>query len=310
MKKNTFGDFLMTGGILIIGLAEAAHLAALFLKLSFTECSRLFGGLTGAALACGAGFLLAGRHRAAKPGGGTGRRKGARRAESPQDRPETVLWGLFLAVATSQLIFICMGDTMYRQKDMTVETVGSFLVSDAVYQVNPMTGMPYLEGMPLRWKILCLPTLYGSLCRLTGLRPELVVWRIVPVAVLLGCYMAFHLLGRALFPEDGRKRACFLLAVAVLLWAGAYSYGMDGFDVLCCGWQGTTIRNGVMLPWEFSLCIRKKWPGVLLCILAEACIAWTLYGLGTCVAVAAGMVLAQLCLGKRAAGGAGKEGAE
>lgn len=330
MKKYTFEDFLITGGIIIIGLAEAAHLAALFLELSFAECSGLLGGLTGAAPVCAAGILLAGRHRAAKGGLGTGRRgkgwdglRGCKAAkgdigvgsgesggaEGPRDRTEMVLYGLFLAALASQLIFICRGDTMYREKDMTVETVGSFLASDAVYQVDPMTGMPYLEGMPLRWKILCLPTLYGSLCRLTGLSPALVVWTIVPAVVLFGCYAAFSVLGKALFPEEGRKRACFLLTVAILLWVGAYGYGMDGFGVLCCGWRGTTIRNGILLPWALSLCIRKKWPGVLLCALAEACIAWTLYGLGTSVALAAGMALAQLCCRKRAAGSAGKEGA-
>lgn len=306
MRKYTFGDFLITGGIIIIGLAEMAHLAALLLKLSFAECSWLLGGLTGMALVCGAGFLLVRRHRAAKEGTGSGYRG----VEGSKDRPEMVLYGLFLAVAASQLIFVCMGDTMYREKDMTLETVGSFLASDAVYQVDPMTGMPYLEGMPLRWKILCLPTLYGSLCKLTGLRPALVVWTIVPVAVLFGCYAAFAVLGRALFPEEGRKRACFLLTVAVLLWVGAYGYGMDGFGVLCCGWRGTTIRNGILLPWVLSLCIRKKWPGVFLCVLAEACIAWTLYGLGASLAVAAGMALAQLCCSKRKAGSAGKEGAK
>lgn len=288
---------------MIIGLAEAAHLAALFRELSFAECSGLLGGLTGAVLVCVAGILLARRHRAAKSGTGAGQR-------GEVDRRTLVLYGLFLAVAASQLIFICMGDTMYREKDMTVETVGSFLASDAVYQVNPMTGMPYQEGMPLRWKILCLPTLYGSLCRLTGLRPELVVWIMVPAAVLFGCYAAFSVLGKALFPEDGRRQACFLLVVAILLWVGAYGYGMDGFGVLFCGWRGTTIRNVIILPWLLSLCIRKKWPGVLLGVLAEACIAWTLYGLGTSVAVAAGMALAQLCCRKMAAGGAGKEGAK
>lgn len=309
VKKNTFEDLLISGGIIIIGLAEAAHLAALLLELSFAECSRLLAGLAGAALACGAVLWLARRHRAAKAGTGALGRGGIQPTEGRGDRPEMVLYGMFLAVAASQLIFICMGDTMYRERDMTVETVGSFLASDAVYQVDPMTGMPYLKGMPLRWKILCLPTLYGSLCRLTGLRPELVVWTIVPVAVLLGCYAAFAVLGKALFPESGRRRACFLLAVAVLLWVGAYGYGMDGFGVLCCGWRGTTIRNAMLLPWTLSLCIRKKWPGVLLCALAEACIVWTLYGLGASVAVAAGMALAQLCCGKMAAGGEGKEGA-
>lgn len=192
-----------------------------------------------------------------------------------------------------------------------METVGSFLASDGIYQVNPMTGMAYTEGVPLRLKILCLPGLYGSLCRLTGLRPGTVVWRIVPAAVLFGCYTAYALLGKALFPQDRRKRACFLLVVSALLWAGAYSYGMDGFGVLCCGWQGLTIRNCVLLPWLLSLCIRKRWAWAILCVLGEACMVWTFYGCGACLAVAVGMALAQICGGKlkRMAGDMGKEDA-
>lgn len=306
VRKISFGDFLLTGEIIIIGMAEAVHLAALFLGLSFARCSKILGGLTGAAFVFGAGFLLVRRRAAAKSG--TARRGGSP-AAGQRDRAVTLLRGMFLAVAASQLIFICGGDTMYRQGDMTVETVGSFLAADAVWQVNPMTGMPYLEGMPLRRKILCLPTLYGSLCRLTGLRPETVVWTIVPAAVLLSCYVAYGALGKALFPEDPGKRACFLLAVAVLLWTGAYGYGMDGFGALCSWWQGAVIRNVVLLPWLLSLCLRKKWPGIVLCVLAEACMAWTLYGLGACAALGAGMGLAQLCCGKRAAASRGKGGA-
>lgn len=209
--------------------------------------------------------------------------------------PERLLYGIFALMVALQLIFIVMGNAIYRKGDMMVETVGSFLVSDGIYQVNPMTGMPYTEGLPLRLKILCLPTLYGALCRWTGLQPALVVQRIVPVLVLLSSYVSFSLLGRALFPENGRKRAWFLLLVSLLFWVEAYRYGMDGFNLLCCGWRGVAIRGGVLLPWTLSLCLRRKRLGVVLCVLAEASIVWTFYGCGACLAMAAGMTAAQMC---------------
>ena len=170
-----------------------------------------------------------------------------------------------------------------------------------------MTGMPYAEGMPLRLKILCLPTLYGSLCRWTGLRPALVIRTLVPMAVLLSCYVSFSVLGRTLFPEDRQKRACFLLLTSLLLWVGAYGYGMDGFNLLCCGWQGVAIRSGVLLPWTLSLCLRHKWFGAFLCVLAEGSIVWTFYGCGICLAVTAGMAVAQLLCGRQKAVGKGEE---
>lgn len=302
MKKYTLGDWLITGEIVIIGLAEVSHLAALFLKLPFTRCALLFGGLAGGVLLVGAvygGLRMKGRfERGETPW-----------AQRSWDTPERLLYAAFAAMALSQLCFIGMGNIGYRQGDMTVETVESFLACDGLYQVNPMTGMPYREGIPLRLKILCLPTLYGSICRLTGLRPVTFVQVIVPMAVLLSSYVAFGAVGRALFPGDGRKRACFLLIVSLLLWTGAYRYGMDGFNVLCCGWRGVSVRSGVLLPWTVSLCLRGRWRSAVLCVLAECCLVWTLYGFGACAAVAAGMAMAQWCSHRfaRLAAGRGQE---
>lgn len=83
-----------------------------------------------------------------------------------------------------------------------------------------------------------------------------------------------------------------MAAAALLLWVESSAPGTEGFGLLYCGAGGLSIRNCVLMPWLFSLCIRKKWFLTPLCILAEACIAWTFYGLGACVAVAAGMALA------------------
>ena len=71
---------------------------------------------------------------------------------------------------------------------------------------------------------------------------------------------------------------------------------MDGFNVLFAGWRGVSIRNAVLIPYTVSLCIRKKYLHALLCVLAEACIVWTHYGLGACLVVILGMALIQfLC---------------
>lgn len=181
---------------------------------------------------------------------------------------------------------------------MTVETVGSFLTTDAIYQVNPMTGQPYTQGIPSRLKILCLPTLYGSLCKWTGLSPGAVIWKGIPVAVLCSCYVAFGQLAHSLFPENGVsgqrvKRITFMTIVSLLLWAGTYQNGMDGFNLLCSGWRGVTIRNVVLFPWLMSLCLRRNYRLTVLCILAEACMVWTLYGCGVCMFVTAGMAVLQ-----------------
>ncbi len=179
---------------------------------------------------------------------------------------------------------------MYLRRDMTVEAVNSFLTADAIYQVNPMTGQPYEIGAPLRLKILCLPTLYGILCRIFGLSAMQVVWGVIPVITLLLSYLAYSLLARQLFSKSRLKRGCFLVFAALLFWAGDYAYGMDGFGLLHGGFWGVTIRGAVLVPYVIGLVLRRRWKLVVLCVFAEACIVWTLYGLGACVFVAAGLL--------------------
>ena len=76
-----------------------------------------------------------------------------------------MIYAIFVIIIILQLVQVVMNQKLYLDGDMTRETVNSFLAEDAVYRVNPMTGQAYTLGMPLRLKILRLPTLYGILCR-------------------------------------------------------------------------------------------------------------------------------------------------
>ena len=127
---------------------------------------------------------------------------------------------------------------------------------------------------------------------LTGLSPVFLVQTIIPILNLILTYVAFAVLGKVLFPASRQGSVGFQLAVSLLMWVGAYMYGMDGFSLLCSGWRGVAIRNLILIPWLISLCIRRKWFGVLLCLAAEVCVVWTFYGLGACIVVALGMAIA------------------
>lgn len=295
MKKITLGDFGIVQFIVAIGTAEVAHLAGTVLGFGFAKCAVIWALLWAVVFfgCCGLAFLQRKKwfeekqsFKEKRQSVGTGSLWGG--------RAEGAVWVLFGLVVLSQILFVFLVNPVYRQGDMTVETVGSFLATDGIYRVNPLTGQPYAAGIPLRLKILCLPTLYGSICSLTGLEPVLVVQKFVPVLVLLGSYVAFGELGKSLFGEDTRKRSAFMLTISLLIWAGAYVYSMDGFGLLCSGFRGVTIRNLILVPWTFALCIRRKWLGVILCVLGEACIVWTLYGMGVCLLVAAGMLVSQV----------------
>lgn len=317
--KLYMADRLIVGLMTVVGTAEAVHLAAVFFACSFTDAVKWFVLLTVALVLGSLGVRLclarAGQERAA--GGrqtgraGTRRRswrqtgragiRGERRGRILAERPgwsgsdcTPFVAGVALAFALLviyQIVTISSADSVYRVGDMTVETVESFLETDGVYRVNPLTGQSYEAGVPLRIRILCLPTLYGILCRVFGLRAAEMVWSIVPLYVLLLSYLAFWTLARTLFSgeKDKEKRLLFIVLVAAVFCVGDYLYGMDGFGLLHCGGRGVTIRNGILLPYIVGLMLRHKWKPAVLCILAEACLVWTLYGMGACLLTALGM---------------------
>lgn len=293
----TVCDALLTGWIAVTGVTEAIHLAAVFRHLSLSLCTALFGILTLVmTLMSLVIWLLPGLLK--KQGFG---KRGS-------DKP-TLLFLLPVALLLSQLAYIVFAGGIYLSRDMTLETVLSFLNTNGIYQVNPMTGAAYEAGIPLRIEILCLPTLYSVLSRIFHVEARTVVWTVVPCVTLICSYSAFRCAGRSLFPESVKRQECFLAVAALLLWAGSYVFGMDGFDVLYSGFRGVTIRNAVLIPYLFSLCIRKKRKSAVLCIAAEACLVWTLYGMGICLFAAAVYLVWQL-LWRRIDKIGGKEAAQ
>ena len=290
-------DSVLTGGMIIIGLAEAAHLAGCILGRSFSGCVMLFGAGVGVCLAAAAFILFPERKRqkADLQLQRKASREQVKRALTVRNTgAQQFVWVVFGVIAVVQLVTVVTAQEVYLDGDMTRETVSSFLSSDVIYQVNPMTGQPYTAGIPLRLKILCMPFFYGSLCKGFGLGVDTVVLSVVPAFVLLGSYLAYSTVAKRLFPEDGSKRAAFMVAVALLYSVGDYMYGMDGFDILHSGFRPVAIRAAILLPYTFGLMLRKKYKLVVLCILAEACMVWTLYGMGACVAVTAGMLVLKL----------------
>lgn len=277
-------DEILTGVILLIGLAEAAHLKEVALGRSVSASTDFFLLLTVGTLLVSAGILLADclRNRGGAAGKQGTRRegiKGRMLSARPERRelPALICLGVLAAV---QIGIAAAGTSPYLDTDMTLETVEGFLKTDRIYESNPMTGLPYQQGIPSRLKILCLPTFYAMLCRLSHTGAELLVRHAVPVAVLLMAYLVYGILAKSLFPENRRFREIFLTLTLLLFFAGDYMYGMDGFGLLHGGFQGVNIRGAVLIPYLLSLCLRRKWRLALGPVLAEACIVWTMYGLG------------------------------
>lgn len=299
----TFADSVIVGGMLVIGLAEVVHLWAVVSGQSFSRCVRFF--LLGVFLLLLVAMLLIAveRIRRKKDKGYakeaerlriekamTQNRPNSQNSQNNQNSIERILYIIFGIMVLLQIILLVWRQERYLVGDMTVETVNSMLVTDTIYQVNPMTGRPYTLGIPMRLKILCLPTLYAILCEVFDKSAVYLVWNVVPVLVVVGSYLAFYTVAKALFPDEHKKRGVFLVLVALLMWVGTNSYGMDGFGLQYAAYRGVSIRAGILLPYTFGLILRRKWKLVPLCILTEACIVWTLYGMGACLIVTLGMI--------------------
>lgn len=204
---------------------------------------------------------------------------------------------VFGMLVVLQIWSICRNGYVYLTGDMTLETVQSFLEQDSLYEIHPLTGRPYEVGVPMRIKILCLPTLYAAVCSVFRLAPQLVVWKLMPIYFLLCSYLVYYLLGRRLFGEKAFYRGCFLVLVVLIMGWGTYAYGMDGLGLLYRGFRGESIRAGILLPYVLCQVLEHRWWSVLLCIGAELFIVWTLYGMGACVFVAIGFLVIALVKG-------------
>ena len=282
-------DILIGGSLIIIGLTEVAHLAGCLLGWSFLSVTDLLLAETVLFVLTVLLVSLIGRKKKAKTVNGA--------AQSGSGKNEVnagmqwILTGALAFLILIQMLRILSGDRAWLEGDMTLETVNTFLAENAVYSVNPLTGTAYTAGMSFRLKILCLPTLYGTISRWSGMAPTDVVYRLIPCLTLGLGYFAYGKLGNAFFEGNPIKMRTFLLMVGILFSTGAYMPGVDGFDVFYGGFRGVTIRAIVLVPYLIACLMEKKYFGAVLCILAEACIAWTLYGAGVCLLITAAWVV-------------------
>lgn len=304
------GEILPVGFCVVIGGTEAAHLMTVFLGWSVSRVSLLWGGMMVILLVASVILLWAvpgGRKTVSGRGAAESGKcfrdvvaRGAGRHEAGTVKmTDQLLAGAFALSVMFQVIVIMTGDWSCDSGDMTLEMVRTFLAKDQVYGVNPLTGQAYAAGVPLRLRILCLPSLYAFICRLTGLDAELVVCRMVPVAVLFGSYFAYSILAKVLFEKDRTGRFVMMLVISVLYWCGDYPDAMDGFLLLHGGYRGLAIRNGILIPFALGMCLQRKWKAAVLAVLAEACIVWTLYGLGACLLVVVVMFFIDLWIRAR-----------
>ena len=274
-------DLLIRSCLIIIGLTEVAHLAGCLLGWSFLAVTELLAEAVVAMLALILFGLIA-RKKAMAVSVIVGKTAPEKKKAIRRQQILAAALGFLILL---QVLLIITGKKVWTDGDMTLETVNTFLKENGIYTVDPLTGEPYTQGMSFRLKLLCLPTLYGTISRWSGMSPETVVYRLIPCLTLCMGYLAYGRLGAVLFDYNRKKCNIFLIIVGILFCAGTYMPGVDGFDIFYGGFRGVTIRAAVLLPYLFSCLLERKYLGAVLCILAEACMVWTVYGAGVCLLV-------------------------
>lgn len=269
-------DAWIMGGMCCIGVAEALHLLGTFAHLSLGRLLLLWHG-TIAVLGMAALALVARTYHMHKE----------RFRILPERGGSFALPGIFLLVALIQAVYVYCMPALAVSGDIMVETLYSFQASDGIYQVNPLTGQAFAQGLSMRYRVLGLPTLYTVLATIFRVEGALFVQNLIPVVILAGAYMVYYRIARLLFGNDLRKKYLFLIVVALIFWCGEGAPWLDGYAALHSAWTGSSIRNLILLPYSLSLGLEKDlrhtWPGMVLCILAEACVCRTAYGLGMCL---------------------------
>lgn len=295
-KKGTsfvlsVSESYLLGGALLLGIGQVVHLGGLFFQWNLSRCTYLF--LMASSLCALAGGILVFVKWLKKENLFAIRKI----------RGASFWYPLgFLLVLLGLLLYVYLAPAKVIKGDIMLETVQSFVAEEGIYLVNPLTGQAYEYGMPLRYQILSLPTLYSMFALLFELPVGLMVSHLIPVLVLMASFLSFYRLSQSLFGEEYNKRYSFLIIVALLFWFGAGNHSMEGFRAIYGAHQATSIRNLVILPMVLAMGMEKKWSWCALLLIAEACITWTFMGMGVSVVITLAMVLFSLLEKWNAAG--------
>ena len=141
----------------------------------------------------------------------------------------------------------------YIKYDMTAETVQTILSTGTVFQYNALTGAEAADYyfMP---QFQVLPVFYAMICFVTGVSVRTLLYKIMPVVVLLLFYTIAGFFSRALFDTDG-KRDSFLILLSVLNIFGCFSDKLLSYYLLHSAWQGDTLLFAVIFPFMLYVAV-------------------------------------------------------
>lgn len=192
----------------------------------------------------------------------------------------TALLLLALVLAVIQIIIVVNSHVAYTG-DQTLETVVSFTNTNHIYSVDPLTGLPYLNGYPIRLSLQCLPFLYSVLSTVFSVSPIIIVWKIMPAFWLICGYCSIFRIAGLLY-KNKTLALLMLISFEFLLWCSNSGNGAIGFNVFHIGYSSITVLELLLIYWSIAAILSHNSIAVLLSIVTEPLVASTRFGVGAC----------------------------
>ena len=232
-----------------------------------------------------------------------GKKEKEKKEQGSKTKTSAVIFCLIAVILSVACFFVVTGgERVNSAGDETLETVVTFLKGDAMYTVDPLTGSAYREGLPSRYKILCLPGFYSVLCEAFGTAPSVLVHLIMPGFWFVSGLFAMIALSKALFKGSKDcllKCSVFVSAAILFIFAADLSPSAQGFMILSAMWTGAAVRVWVLIPFMLYCLFDRRYVTALLPVICEAFICRTQYGIGFCACIYAGYILMMLILKRR-----------
>lgn len=285
---------VLTGLWVLLGCAEAAHLITIMTNRSLQTYMILCGVLSLAGLFVFAGIFLF-WHRKQK----------VSRMHKKKSFYSPIIW-VFIILACMTVYRLFSG-YVPNLEDAVYEIVNGNLDSGRIMTEHPFLGGEMESGMPMRFQILGLSSLYSALITFSQQSQYMIMCKVVPLGVWIFSILVYWMIGEAVFGENIHKKWLFVTCIAGIYLATAGSEGLPGEQLFYAGFSGETIRGLVLMPYALYVSWQRKWLLAAVAVLAEACLVWTTYGVGYCILIILCMLGVHLLSDRRAKHAAGVE---
>ncbi len=149
------------------------------------------------------------------------------------------------------------------QEDNTMEIVQTTLTTNSIHMYNSMTGQASVNGIAMQGKFMVLPLFYAYICRIFRMNPAVLLYRVIPVWILLVSYLVYAHLAQQLFRTEEDKPDSFAVTVFIVLYGalllfGDFLFTTIPYRIFHCAWTGETLVVAITLPFIISQCLQLK----------------------------------------------------